>query len=271
MHTQTLPRTYLFVPASRPERFEKALDSGADKVIVDLEDAVAADAKDAAREGLVRWLASSTRSVMVRINSAGSQWHDADLEAIGHARNVEGMILPKVERPEVLQSVQQRCHPDMVLVPLIESVAGMERVESIACHPRVQRLMFGTIDFQVDLGTDLDDSQLNPFRLRMSMASRAAGIASPVDGVSTVLDDVEQLRADALQARRYGFGAKLCIHPRQLGPVISGFAPTDAERHWAERVVAAAAISGGEATSLDGAMIDLPVILKAQTILASLQ
>ena len=129
--------------------------------------------------------------------------------------------------------------------------------------------MFGTIDFQVDLGTDLEDSELNLFRLRMSMASRMAGIANPVDGVSTVFDDADVLRTDALQAKRCGFGAKLCIHPRQLEPVIEGFAPTATERLWAERVVAAAAASGGGATSLGGAMIDLPVILKAKTILAT--
>ena len=127
--------------------------------------------------------------------------------------------------------------------------------------------VFGSIDFQVDLGMrDALEDELLFFRSQLVLTSRLAGLQAPVDGVSTAIDDADQLRDDVLRARRLGFGGKLCIHPRQVASVNRHFAPSAAERAWAQRVLDAAAASGGAAIAVDGKMVDKPVILRAQAI-----
>lgn len=263
-----LPRSYLFVPGSRPERFSKALDSGADAIIIDLEDAVADIDKSEARVRLVEWLDGAS-PVCVRINAEGTRWFEADVQALCSHPGVAGLVVPKACDASSLAALASRCRPGMVLLPIIESAAGFAALQSVAEAPRVQRLLFGTIDFQVDLGLDLSDEELNPLRISFASASRIAGIGSPVDGVTTVLDDSEVLELAAQQSRRYGFGAKLCIHPRQIAAVHKGLRATPKECEWARRVLAAVEESGGEATVVDGAMVDVPVILRAKGILHS--
>ena len=120
--------------------------------------------------------------------------------------------------------------------------------------------MFGTIDFQLDIGIEGDGDELLFFRSQLTLASRLAGIAAPVDGVSTALDDAQGIEAVGRRARALGFRGKLCIHPRQVPAVHAAFAWRDDEYAWAERVMAAARASGGSAAALDGRMIDAPVI-----------
>ncbi|MGO4001475.1 HpcH/HpaI aldolase/citrate lyase family protein [Pseudomonas fluorescens] len=264
----SLPRSYLFVPGIRPERISKALASGADNVIVDLEDAVAPGDKDRARECVIEWLVQNDASVCVRINAEDTPWYERDLQAFAQHASVGALVVPKVGSSRSLLEVQRRCRPGMALLPIIESAEGYAALQDIASCGAAQRLMFGTIDFQVDMGTDLGDEQLNPLRLQFTLASKLAGIGSPVDGVTTALDDDELLRCAAAHAKRYGFGAKLCIHPRQVSAVHLGFSPSKTECEWAKKIIAAADASGGEATVVDGAMVDLPVILKARNILA---
>jgi citrate lyase subunit beta/citryl-CoA lyase len=141
-------------------------------------------------------------------------------------------------------------------------------VRGIAAAPRVARLVFGSIDFQADLGIEGDDDALLFFRSQLVLASRLASIAAPIDGVTVSTTDARQLQHDTQRARRLGFGAKLCIHPQQVETVHAGFAPSDAEREWAARVIAAMAHSAGAAVSVDGRMVDRPVLLKAQRIAA---
>ena len=129
--------------------------------------------------------------------------------------------------------------------------------------------MFGSIDFQADLGIEGEGIELLFFRSRIVLASRLAGLQPPVDGVSTSIDDPASVEADARQARRLGFGAKLCIHPRQVQTVNRGFSPTPAQREWARRVIEADAASGGAPVAVDGKMVDRPVVLKAQALLAA--
>lgn len=267
----TLPRSYLFVPGSRPERFTKALSSGADAVIIDLEDAVADQDKSSARSALVEWLHDQLVSVYVRINGRGTPWHEDDIQALGHLPQIGGLVIPKADDPRHLEQLLHECRPGLVLLPIIESAAGFAALESIAGVPGVQRLLFGTIDFQVDLGTSMTELELNAFRPSFALASRLCAIASPVDGVTTVLDDYEVLRETAAQSKRFGFGAKLCIHPKQIDPVHAGFRASSAEESWANRVLAAIESSAGEATVVDGEMVDVPVILRARSILRSLQ
>jgi citrate lyase subunit beta/citryl-CoA lyase len=154
------------------------------------------------------------------------------------------------------------------VLPLIETAQGMWNAHAIACAALVQRLMFGSIDFQVDTGITGEDEELLYFRSQLVLVSRVAGIAPPVDGVTTALDDPERLRAETLRARRLGFGAKLCIHPKQVETVNACFAPSQEEVDWATRVMQAAGNAQGAAVAVDGKMVDKPVLLRAQAILA---
>lgn len=259
------PRSYLFVPASRPERIGKALAAGAGAVIVDLEDAVAPDAKLEARHALANWLAQASGSILVRVNAADSDWFADDLALCGHA-SVAGVVLPKAERRADLAHASAIAAGKR-LYPLIETAAGYDAVRTLASAPGVERLVFGSIDFQVDLGVDGELDELLAFRSGLVLASRLAGIRSPVDGVSTAIDDADTLRADVERSRKLGFGAKLCIHPKQVAVVNAAYLPSEAERDWARRVLEAAERSGGAAVAVDGKMVDKPVILRARAIL----
>lgn len=259
-------RSWLFVPGNRPERFEKALASGADAVIVDLEDAVAPADKGAAREAVAAWL-SPDRPVYLRINAADTEWFADDLELVGHP-GVAGVVLPKAEAADVLARVAVRLAPAAVLLPLVETGFGVARAETLAAQPRVLRLMFGTIDFQLDLGIDGEGEELAFFRSKLVLASRLAGVQPPIDGVTTAIRDLDRLQADTQRARRMGFGGKLCIHPDQVATVNRAFAPSDEELAWAHRVVEAAGAADGAAVAVDGKMVDRPVLLRAQRMIA---
>ena len=232
------PRAYLFVPGNRPERFDKALASGADAVIVDLEDAVPPADKIAARAAVAAWL-SPQRSVVIRINGPDTVWFAEDL-ALCALAGVAAVMVPKAERVADLEHVATVAVGRAVL-PLIETARGFDNAREIAHTDGVQRLVFGSIDFQLDLGIRDDDEALLFFRSQLVLLSRLADRAAPVDGVSTAIDDLDHLQRDTARARRLGFGAKLCIHPRQVETVIRGFVPSDDEIDWAQRVLAAAA------------------------------
>jgi citrate lyase subunit beta/citryl-CoA lyase len=261
--------SYLFVPGDRPERFAKALAAGADRVIVDLEDAVAPSEKDGARNALAAWL-SPERPVLVRINGVETPWFAADLELCRSA-GLAGVLLPKAERTDVIASVADRLHRDAVLVLLIETARGIADARALARGPRVRRLAFGSLDFQLDLGIEGDGGELASFRSEIVLASRLASLEPPVDGVTTAIGDAARLREDTLQARRMGFGGKLCIHPSQVPIVNECFAPSEAEIAWAKRVLEAARASQGAAVKVDGRMVDRPVILKAEAIVREAQ
>lgn len=257
-------RSYLFVPANRPDRYAKALESGADAVIIDLEDAVPPGEKESARRSLGAWLAPAHR-VLMRINGAGTEWFGDDLAVVA-SPGLAGLILPKAERIEDIAALL-RAVGGLPILPLIETAKGFDNLQTLARAEGVERLVFGSIDFQADLGMRAEEAELLPFRTQLVLASRLAGIAAPVDGVSTAIDDHERLRADALHARRLGFGGKLCIHPRQVETINRCFMPTEEEIAWARAVIDADARSGGVAVAVDGRMVDRPVVLQAQAIL----
>jgi len=204
----------------------------------------------------------------VRINGADTPWFEDDLAACA-APGVAGIVLPKAERVEDVARVVARLGPDMPVLALIETARGIADADAIAACPAVRRLLFGSIDFQVDLGIEGDGTELLFFRSRLVLISRLAELDAPVDGVTVRFDDPAATLADAQRARREGFGGKLCIHPKQIAAVNAAFSPGAGEVAWAERVVAAAAESGGGAVALDGKMIDKPVLTKAERILRS--
>jgi citrate lyase subunit beta/citryl-CoA lyase len=272
-----LARAFLFVPADRPERHARALATGAGGVIVDLEDAVAPERKMAAREALAASFAAlpdmDRQRLLVRVNAAGTPWHDDDCAqaaALVARGLIAGVVLPKAERAADLSRLAQAIGPQGVLVPLIESAAGLAAVDELAAASQVLRLAFGNLDFQADLGMacDADEAELVPVRLALVLASRRAGLSAPIDGVTPDWRDAARLAADTARARRGGFGAKLCIHPDQVVPVHAALGPSADELAWARRVVDAIRASGGGVVSLDGRMVDAPVVRLAERLLA---
>ena len=287
------PRSYLFVPADRPERIAKALASGADAVIVDLEDAVAPEAKSRARQSRAAWLEDQARQtataapalsaggeampipvpLLVRVNSASTAWFQDDLR-VGSLPGVQGIVLPKAQTLDELAAVRAAA-PQRVLLPLIETAMGVHAAATLAGAPGVQRLVFGSLDLQADLGIEADDEgdeeALLAFRSQLVLASRLGGLVAPVDGESTALQDEDKVLRDTVRARRLGFGAKLCIHPKQIHAVHRGFAPNPEEVAWARRVLqayeAAQQAGGHGAVAVDGKMVDAPVLRRAHTVL----
>ncbi|RQR22318.1 CoA ester lyase [Burkholderia sp. Bp9143] len=267
--SELAPRSYLFVPGNRPDRFAKAAASGVDVVVIDLEDAVPPAEKKVARAALAEWLATNDTPVAVRVNDVNSEWFREDI-ALCRAPSVKTVMLPKTERIDDIFLCEFAGKPTEVL-PMIETAQGFRNVVAIAQHRLTTRLVFGNIDFQLDLSIDGDDEQLLYFRSHIVLASRLGNLLPPVDGVSLALDDPAQIERDTLRAKRLGFGAKLCIHPKQVQAVNAAFLPTEKETEWARKVVDTAGASHGAAVAVDGRMVDRPVILKAQEILAESQ
>lgn len=259
-------RSYLFVPGNRAERFHKAYTAGADVVIVDLEDAVAPADKRAARESVRAWL-TPAKPVYIRLNAAATEWYAGDLELVT-LPGVRGVVLPMAEDDEAIREIHARAGAGMKIVPLIETALGLWRAERIAGAPGVERLAFGSVDFQLDTGIMSEREGLLFTRSQLVIASRVAGCLAPVDGVTVALDDEALLQEDVARARSLGFGGKLCIHPKQVAAINAGFRPQPAEVAWAVKVVEAAAHSAGNAVRLEGKLIDVPVIERARAILA---
>ena len=258
-----LPRTYLFVPGDRPERFARAWDSPADQIILDLEDAVAPDHKDAARAAVAAWLRPD-HPVWVRCNAADSAWFQGDL-ALARLPGLAGFLVPKAEElPESLQRLAQQY--GLGLIPLVETAQGIAMCEALARAPAVRRLAFGSIDLKLDLGIEGEGDGLLHFRSRLVLASRLAGRPGPIDGVTPSFDDESQVREDTQRSLRLGMKARLCIHPRQIPWIHEALTPSDAERAWARRVIDAMASAKGAAVAVDGKMVDRPIWLRALQI-----
>ena len=258
--------TYLFVPGDRPDRFGKALISGADRVILDLEDAVRAEAKSTARSAILAAALDWSR-VVVRINDAGSPFLADDLAFLPDCQ-AHAILLPKAETAASLARVRDAAGRPVELLPQVETARGLAALPEMLSVPEVSRAVFGHLDFALDLGGAPDWEPLLHARSEIVWRSRLAGALPPVDSVTTEATDPEAVRRDAAAARALGFGGKLLIHPAQVAPVTQAFAPTAEERAWAERVVAAMEGNGAGAVSLDGRMIDRPVEEAARRILA---
>ena len=269
--------SFLFVPGDRPERLARALASGAGGVIVDLEDAVAPARKDAARaqiaDGFAALPPAARDRLLVRVNASDTPWHAEDLALVGRLAagdRLAGVVLPKAERVADLAALARAAGPGVALLPLVESVAGLDALDALAAAPQVLRLVFGHLDFQADAGLacDPDETELVPVRLALALASRRAALAAPVDGVVADWRDAARLAAEAARARRGGFGAKLCIHPDQVAAVQAAFRPGDDELAWARRVAEAVRAAGGGVVNVDGRMVDAPVVRLAERLLA---
>jgi len=267
--------SFLFVPATHPERLPKALASGADMVIADWEDAVAPADKETARAALLKAAATlddaQRARLLVRINAEGTPWFAADLQALAQltALGLAGAVVPKAESAQTLQTVAQAAGSRAALVALVESVAGLDAIDMVASAPQVVRLAFGHLDFQVDAGMTCgpDEAELLPMRMAVVLAARRAGMAAPIDGVTVDTKNPERMAVDAARARRMGFGGKLCIHPTQVAVLHAAFDPDEAAVAQAQRVQQALQDAGGGVCVLDGRMVDAPVLAQARQTL----
>jgi citrate lyase subunit beta / citryl-CoA lyase len=280
-------RTALFVPATRPDRVDKALGAGADVVIIDLEDAVAQALKGEARQiARKKVIEHAARRLMVRVNALGSGHNQKDLQSIVDA-SPAGIMLPKVESGEHIREIHERllgCERhcgmrpgSLGVVVLIESARGVQnifRIWSEAIEPaRAFLAAFGAADYSLDMGIDVsrDGAELHYPRSRIAVACRAAGREPPIDTPFMIdLKDLEGLKTDARRAKQLGFQGKLCIHPNQVGPCNEIFSPTAAEIQYARRVVEAFEKSEAEgigALQLDGKFIDHPVVERSRRII----
>ena len=256
-------RSWLFVPGGRPERFAKASSSGAHEVIIDLEDAVAPADKARAREDIRAWLTTG-HTAWVRLNDAGNDAHQYDLEAVAGLAGLIGVVLAKVESRDQVADVVARL--DVPVLGLVETALGIENVSTIAHERGIATLALGVADLRLDLGLGEDPLAWAYARSRLVVASRAAGLAAPIDGPTMFLDEAATVRRDTLRARDLGFGGKLCVHPSQVSVVNEAFRPSQDDVDWAQAVVAAAAT--GEAVRIDGQMIDRPRVELARRVLS---
>lgn len=255
--------TGLYVPGDRPDRFGKAVATGADLVILDLEDAVAPAAKGAALEAVVAWLRDRPQEgpvLQVRVNAGA----DHEVEALREFAGTAELRLPKVEDVAELDYIAQQTGA-LRLTALIESARGLENAAAIAAHPAVTALGLGESDFASDVGTR-DAAVLDHARIRLLIAARSAGLPAPMLSVYPQLDDLDGLRADTERGRRLGAVGRVAAHPRQLPVIREVFTPSADERAWAEAVVAAMR-DGGVATLPGGEMVDPAMLGRAQSII----
>lgn len=262
-------RSALFVPGSRPERFAKALASGADVVIVDFEDAVEEDLKAQARENLAAFLKDNPEaSVVVRINAADHHMHTDDIKFCGRHPGIAAVLLPKAETAAQIITAAECKKP---IWPLIESAAGVANLDEIAGVWAVQRLTFGALDLALDLGVRASSPAayrvFDQVRYQLLINSSLHELEKPLDTVFPNITDAEGLTSFAQDARDLGFTGMLAIHPSQVAVINQVFTPSQSEIDWAKRVVEAASGAPG-AFRLEGKMIDAPVIAEAERIVA---
>lgn len=263
----------------------KAAAAGADAIILDLEDGVAPAEKPAARRTIAAALDGPLPDhlvVFVRVNSTGSGLLDGDLRDAARAR-MDGVCLPKCDTPADVQSVSARLYAaeDRLDLPrgrlrmlaLVETARAVLNAPAIAREsPRISGVIFGAEDFTADAGLPRtrEGSELAAARTAVSLAAHAAGVDA-IDGIFADFRDEEGLVADTAEARRLGYTGKTLIHPAQIAPVHGVFAPAPDEIAKAHRIVDAfeeAAAAGSGIVVVDGAMVDRPVAVRAQRVLA---
>ena len=279
-------RTALFVPGNRPDRVDKAVSSGADVVIIDLEDAVPPSQKEESRPKVREKIAAfRDREILVRVNAIGSEFLPGDLDGIV----VDGLrciMVPKVEERADIREIdgylgeaERRNHLEpgtISVIPLIESARAVQNVFEILSEKTDRRRLFtaafGAADYTLDMGIEMtrEGTELHYPRSRIAVACRAAGVEPPLDTPFMIdLKDMDALKTDAERARQLGFQGKLCIHPIQIEPCHAVFSPTAEEIEHAERVIQAfedAEARGIGAIQLDGKFIDAPIVERSRRI-----
>jgi citrate lyase beta subunit len=274
-------RSLLFAPGTRQDRFEKALNAGADAVAFDLEDSVEPSQKERARTLIAEFLAAprarSDVLRLVRFNAVSTEAGQADLEFFRGLAGFDGILLPKVETPGILETVSRvfAASPGgpPPLLPLLETPAAILRAAHIAAaDAHVAALLFGAEDLTARLAVPrtIDGEELVVARGQIVLAAAAVG-AEPLDAVFTNLDDLALLRRDCERARAVGFRGKMAIHPKQVPLINEVFTPSQGEIDRARRIIDAfeAAQAAGEGvTRMGDQMVELPVVERARRTVA---
>jgi len=279
-------RTWLFAPGNHPSKVEKVFNFDADAVILDIEDAVAIEQKEATRIAVVDALKIRPERASkgyIRVNSIDTAFcHDDLVAAVGPW--LDGIVLPKVESAGQLQTIdwliaalERNCGmvPGSIdILPIVETGKGLSEIDGIArSDTRVRRLSFGAGDFTNDMGMiwTQEENELYHARSAIALASRAAGLEPPVDTVFIDLHDGKHLKKSAEKALGLGYQGKLCIHPSQIEPVNAVFTPSVEEVARARNHVEAfetAEAKGSASIQVDGYFVDYPIYEKAKSILA---
>jgi len=270
--------TGLYVPANRPERFGKAVAAGPDLVVLDLEDAVPVEAKAAARESAVEWIAAhqdvellgrAHPRLELRVNAPATPWLADDLAAVAAIPEIR-LRVPKVESAADVHRVLEQV-PSARITALIESPLGLERAFEIAtADPRVAAVALGEADLRSSLGVDGPEG-LAWARGRLVSASRAAGLGAPMMSVHARVDDVDGLRQTCAEGRALGFVGRMAIHPRQLATIVECFTPSAVQVAEAAELLAALDEAGGVVVLPDGRMVDPAMIGRAREVVALAQ
>lgn len=264
-------RSLLFVPGTRTDRITKALASGADIVIVDLEDAVALEEKASARQALDKFLNSTPGiTLIVRINADDGRDEEnfqQDLALCTKFSAITGVMLPKTETPEQIARASASGKP---IWPLIETAQGLIALPKIASSPGIERLVFGALDMSTDLNLEPSspgaETVLDHCRHQLILHSRAQSLPPPIESVTPEINDLSKVEIAAKKAVEMGFSGMLSIHPKQVLAIHNAFAPDEKTLQWARYVIGEAKTRGG-AFQFEGQMIDAPVLSRARAIL----
>ena len=264
-------RSLLFVPAVRPDRYPKALATGADAICVDLEDGVALGAKDEARREAMALFAKrepSRAEVILRINDPATDIGRHDLQTLGTSGiRPDALMLPKVAGPEVVAEVEAALAPalpDLPLIVMIESARGLARAEAIAtATPNISAVFFGAVDFSADVGCAVDWEALLYARSRVVLAAALAGV-SALDSPFMDVAALDALAEECRAARRVGFTGKAAIHPTQVAVIHQTLSPSAEEVAWARKIIAAYDANEGGVLLVDGKLVERPVITAAR-------
>jgi len=276
-------RTMLFTPGDHARKVAKVFDAGADAVILDLEDAVAVDRKEAARAPVVEALARPrTCAAYVRVNAMDTRFCHGDVQAVV-GPNLDGVVMPMAETPDQLKTMdwlltnlerERGLEAGAIdLLPIVETAKGHKALGALArASERVRRLAFGAGDYTLDLGMrwTVDEDELTTARQAFVLESRAADLEPPIDTVFIHLGETAAMRVSAERARDLGFQGKLCIHPNQIEIANAAFTPTEAELAYALKVAAAfdaAEAEGSASIQVDGYFVDYPIVEKARRTL----
>jgi citrate lyase beta subunit len=263
-------RSLLFVPGNRPDRFAKALGAGADAVCIDLEDAVAPEGKEAARAAAFGFLVHDRArgaALGLRMNGVRSLTGIRDLAGLGDCGALpDFLMVPKLSHPTEA-AILADLFPGVPLWPIVETAQGLRHAWDIAAVPGVAGLLFGAVDFSAETGGSLSWESLAYARGALAAARAAAGIGL-LDVPHLDIADTEDLAHSTRRARDLGFTGRACIHPAQVPIVNAAFSPTPGEIAQAERLVAALRAAGGSVVLLDGKLVEKPVILAAERVLA---
>ncbi|MDY6821762.1 MAG: CoA ester lyase [Deferribacterota bacterium] len=268
-----LYRSFLFVPGNNEKRIRKALSSEADAIIIDLEDAVATNEKDSARDIALR-LSNEPRKkpLYIRINSLKSPYFEKDIECI-NTSNIDGVILPKCEKGEDVTYLVNRLKIKLDIIPLIESAKGVINSQNIAASSEnISRLAFGAIDYTLDIEAIYSKTgkELLYPRSKLVLSSKVANLFPPVDTVFPDLEDETSLALEIEEAKILGMFGKLAIHPKQLPIINNNFTPSEKEIEEAKKVVEIFEKSEKEGTAaieVDGKFVDYPVYKRSKNLL----